>query len=282
MIDLKLAISTDEGRPAGLLLLPSGPPRRLLICVHGFTRQPLEQAEAFAPLAQAQGWALLLPLFDESRHRRYARLRPPGANPRRMRADLALIALVDDLADRYALPRNGWGLFGYSAGAQFAHRFALLHPDRLSALALGAAGWYTWPERTRRWPHGLTDAPGEVDLMAFLRLPIRLWVGERDSEPDRYLREDGELNDWQGPGRLQRAQRWAASIARAREPLGLPAPAVLEIPGAGHSFVACQRRGRLAQAVVGFIARAASLSEPCVEALVGSDRVGSDRRPNLL
>ncbi len=256
MIDLHYVPAGRHGRTAGVLVLPPSTPRRLLVCVHGFTRQPLEQAEAFAPLARQRGWALLLPVFDERRHRRYAQLRAPTGR-RRLRADLALIDLVERLAPRHSLPLEGWGLFGYSAGAQFAHRFALLHPQRVGALALGAAGWYTWPDAERPWPQGLADAPLTPQLEHFIRLPLGLWVGERDVVTDRHLRDDEELNLWQGEHRLQRARAWAASLAMQRRDLGLPAPALHTIPRAGHSFVACHRRGGLAAAVVDFVAGAA-------------------------
>lgn len=252
MIDLQYLPAGRHGRPAGVLVLPPERPSQLLICVHGFTRQPLEQAEAFAPLARERGCALLLPVFDERRHRRYAQLSPAGST-RRLRADLALIALVERLARRHRLPLDGWGLFGYSAGAQFAHRFAMLHPQRLGALALGAAGWYTWPQAGRPWPQGLDDAPAPPQLDAFLRLPMALWVGERDVVADRHLRDDDELNLWQGPHRLLRAQAWAAAVADARHGLGLPPPALHTVARAGHSFVACDRRGAMAAAVVDFM-----------------------------
>lgn len=262
MIDLQYVPYGRHGRPAGVLVLPHERPRKLLICVHGFTRQPLEQAEAFAPLARERGWALLLPVFDERRHRRYAQLQP-GTGTRRLRADLALIALVERLAQRHRLPLDGWGLFGYSAGAQFAHRFALLHPQRLSALAIGAAGWYTWPQAGRPWPQGLDEAPAPPQLEGFLRLPMAMWVGERDVVADRHLRDDDELNLWQGPNRLLRARAWAAAVADARHGLGLPPPTLHTVARAGHSFVACERRGGLAAAVFDFIGDASGSPRAC-------------------
>ena len=51
MWPLNLLPASADGQPALLFHTPPGPPRGLLICVHGFTRQPLEQAEAFLPLA---------------------------------------------------------------------------------------------------------------------------------------------------------------------------------------------------------------------------------------
>lgn len=252
MWSLDLIPAGPDRQPALLLFNPPQRPRGLVICVHGFTRQPLEQAEAFLPLAAARGWALVLPVFDEQRHRRYAQLRPPRQG---LRADLGLLARIDALAPRHGLPRDGWHLFGYSAGAQFAHRFAMLHPHRLRALALGAAGWYTWPQTSRPWPFGLAgaEALGGADLGGFLELPTALWVGERDDGPDRHLRDEPALSAWQGQSRLERAQRWRDALQRAAAEHGHHhAPALHTIPGAGHSFTACQRRGRLAEAVMAF------------------------------
>jgi poly(3-hydroxybutyrate) depolymerase len=244
--------------PACLLALPPArsrgvDPLPLVISVHGVTRQPLEHAQVFAPLARARGWALLLPVFDEEVHGSYQQL----VHPRRgTRSDLALLALVERLARRHGLQAGGFGLFGYSGGAQFAHRFAMLHADRLGALALGAAGWYTWPDRQRPYPLGWQDAEqrlGAPDLECFLRLPMRLWVGERDDEPDRHFRDEPELSAWQGDGRRVRAERWAEAVQAAASQRGLTqAPAVHVVPRAGHSFTACQRRGHMCEEVMAF------------------------------
>ena len=266
MWPLNLLPAGADGQPALLFHAPPGRPRGLLICVHGFTRQPLEQAEAFLPLAAERGWAVVLPVFDEQRHRRYAQLRAGRRGPR---ADLALIERVDALALTHGLPRRGWHLFGYSAGAQFAHRFAMLHPQRLRALALGAAGWYTWPDATRPWPLGTAGAPqpGGVALADFLSLPMSIWVGDRDDGPDRHLRDEPALSCWQGHSRLERAQRWRAAVSEAAAAQGQTAdPALTLIAGAGHSFSGCQRKGRLAEAVMSFFDAApapAAASQPC-------------------
>lgn len=58
----------------------------------------------------------------------------------------ALIAILDDLKGKTKLDRNGLYLYGFSAGAQFAHRFALLHPEMCRAVAAIAPGGITFPE----------------------------------------------------------------------------------------------------------------------------------------
>lgn len=237
---------------------PPGPrPARVVVCVHGYTRQPMDQLRAFAPLAARRGRALVLPLFDERRHRRYQQL----LHPRRgTRSDLGLLRALSRLAAASALDDGRLFLFGYSGGAQFVHRFALCHPGRTAALAIGAAGWYTWPDTLAGWPSGLADCAGPlgqpVDLDAFLRLPMALWVGEHDTVADRLLRNEPGLVERQGAHRLERARRWAGAVRTAAQARGLRQPAPVHLlPGAGHDFTSCHRRCDLAGQVMDFFDR---------------------------
>jgi len=232
-------------------------PARLLVCVHGYTRQPLDQLQAFGPLAAARGLALVLPLFDERHHRRYQQLRHPR---RGTRSDLGLLRALARLAAAEALDDRRLFLFGYSGGAQFVHRFALVHPGRTAALAIGAAGWYSWPDEAVPWPAGLGGTAQALDqapdLVAFLRLPVALWVGERDNTADALLRNEPGLAELQGHHRLERAQRWAAAVRAAAQARGLHQPApVHTLPRAGHDFATCHRRGDLAGQVMAFFDR---------------------------
>jgi pimeloyl-ACP methyl ester carboxylesterase len=250
----------DEGHGSGLpclLALPRGHDARtpLLVSVHGVTRRPLEHALAFAGPALAAGAALLVPLFSEHRHRRYQRLVHPRSG---RRSDLALIDTVAALCARHGLRDGALHLFGYSAGAQFVHRFAMAHPQRVAALAVGAAGWYTWPDPALPYPlgwGGMADWLGRSpDAQAFLRLPTRVWVGDRDTAADDALRSSPELDALQGGSRLERARRWVQALHRACDARGLAPGATLHgVPGAGHDFVQCDRRGGLAESVVDFL-----------------------------
>lgn len=250
----------DDGHGRGLpclLALPHGHDERtpLIVSVHGVTRRPLEHAMAFAGPALAAGAALLVPLFSEHRHRRYQRLVHPRSG---RRSDLALIDTVAAVAARHGLSSSPLHLFGYSAGAQFVHRFAMAHPHRVAALAVGAAGWYTWPDPALPYPlgwAGMSDWLGRSpDVHAFLRLPTRVWVGDRDTVADDAFRSSPELDALQGGSRLERARRWVQALRSACHARGLAAGATLHgVPGAGHDFAQCDRRGALAEGVVDFL-----------------------------
>lgn len=269
-LDVGLRLIAAAGRDAVPLLLhrPASVAARapLLVCVHGYTRQPLDHLQAFAPLAAEAGFALLLPLFrDSGPHRMYQQL----VHPRRgTRSDLALLQAIEGAADEHGLDATRIHLFGYSGGAQFVHRLALLHPQRVASLGLGAAGWYTWPDLERTWPQGLAGAPdsacGSVDLDAFLRLPIALWVGERDDASDTHLREDPALNSLQGPNRLERARRWAAAVREQGARRGVEARVSLDVlPLAGHDFLACHRKAGLAMRALAHAGQALRGREAC-------------------
>jgi len=254
--DLQLIEPAQPDEPPLMLLRPGQhtKPVPLAVCVHGYTRQPLDQLRAFAPLAASLGFALALPLFDERHHRRYQQL----LHPRRgTRSDLALLHALDAMAGRHGVDASRLFLFGYSGGAQFVHRFALCHPQRTAALAIGAAGWYTWPDTQHDWPLGLADAQAKletpIDLERFLRLPMALWVGERDTAADEHLRDEPQLASLQGVHRLERARNWADSVRDAGRVRGISNElTVTVLPRVGHDFASCDRKGELAARVMDF------------------------------
>ena len=59
---------------------------------------------------------------------------------------LALSNIIAEVAEDYPIDQDRVFLFGFSAGAQFAHRWALLYPARAVAAAVHAAGSFSYPE----------------------------------------------------------------------------------------------------------------------------------------
>ena len=80
----------------------------------------------------------------------------------------AYLDMLNDF-DRYRrIRKDRLFLAGWSAGAQFATRFALLHPERCAAVTAFAAGGYTPPDRN---------------------VPVRFFisVGSEDTEPGHFM-----------------------------------------------------------------------------------------------
>jgi pimeloyl-ACP methyl ester carboxylesterase len=225
-----------------------------LVAVHGIRRGARDQAGLFAARAAALGRPVIAPLFDAQAWPRYQRLVHGG------RADLALLALMRELRLAGIWQGSTFELSGYSGGAQFAHRFAMLYPQLVSRLNAVSAGWYTFPD-TAAYPRGLAVRLGRNDdwgprfaagLDRFLQLPIRVCVGERDCVPDRNTRSGASIDAHQGPDRLTRATRWTDALRRAADARGLDAQVSFHLlPGCGHDFGDCVRVGRLDQVILG-------------------------------
>lgn len=225
-------------------------PDLLLIAVHGISRNAREHALQFAQAAESLGCALLAPLMAEETAAGYQRL---GWGRGERRADLLLDACIADLEARLSRSFPRLALWGFSGGAQFAHRYALSQPQRVAAQVLGAAGWYTWPDPALRFPYGVSArglrAQQTLDLEGFLRIPTLVVVGSRDVVRDDATRTGPRLDEQQGHHRLERARRWVAAINAAALQRGLAAPAQLEVlPGVAHEFDAVVDAGGVGHA----------------------------------
>lgn len=228
---------------------PTRPP---LVALHGISRDARALWQGFSQGAADQGRALVVPRFSKAEWPRFQQIG-------RSRPDLALL----DLLQQAGLAGTPVDLFGFSGGAQLAHRFAMLYPHRVATLHLAAPGWYTLPDQSAVWPLGMaqgpTAQPGRFDptalsrlqLRHYLSLKVRLWVGELDTARDASLRQTADLDALQGRTRIERACRYAEAFDRAARALGVVPDIDLTIlPGCGHDFTDCARLGGLAARVL--------------------------------
>lgn len=248
LLPLEHARLDDSLRSGYLHYRPAGPRLRPpLVLVHGITRDHDTLAAAFLPVAARLGIELVLPIFTTRRHGGYQRLRT--ADRSRTAAEV-----LDDILDHSGVSvAERVCMFGFSGGGQFAHRYALLRPERVAALSVGAAGWYTFPDPNQPFPYGV--APGSLPggaaagLEAFLRLPVQVLVGELDTARDRSLRCSSRIDRQQGPHRVARAMAWIEALRRCRPEL---TPDCEILPGVGHRFDSCVASGRLVRRVIGW------------------------------
>lgn len=221
-----------------------------LVTVHGISRNGCEHAQNFAALAERSGRLVVAPFFSRTQCPRYQKVVADGC-----RADQALMATLVEVATQTGVTMRAFDLFGFSGGAQFAHRFAMLHPARVRRLALASAGWYTFPTVEDPFPYGLSpdSKTGQHILDSFdlfLRIPTLVLVGEQDTERDAGLRKGSRVDPRQGFTRVERATRWAQAVRAAAEVRQLPAMIQSQtLEGCGHNFTHCVTRAALAERV---------------------------------
>ena len=243
----------NGGKARYFLYVPPGvsPHPRLFVTVHGISRNAREHARLFAPFADQYGVVLLAPLFPAHTYSDYQRLGQKGDAEN---AGRVLEAMVDEVGKLTGAETGPFFLFGYSGGGQFAHRYAMAHPERVGAYAVGAAGWYTFPDLQLTYPRGLKPCKSRPDMQMvpkrFLAIPATVLVGERDTRMDSALRKTSKVNGQQGESRLERGQRWVAAMHQAAQDQGLNGSFdFVALPKCGHSFRHCMQRGDMGGAV---------------------------------
>ena len=230
-----------------LLYIPRAgvPGAPVMVYVHGIKRKATEQANAFVPLCESRGIVLVVPLFTAEMHADYQRL---GRKGRGVRADRALNRCLEEVAALTGADVAQSHLLGFSGGAQFAHRYVMAHPHRVTNAVIVAAGWYTFPDPRERFPYGIRSVrtlPGvSFNPEQFLRVPIHVLVGEQDVGTSN-VRRTARCDRQQGTTRLERARNWVAAMRSAVAAYGLePCVTLGEVAGVDHSFVSFCKRGR--------------------------------------
>lgn len=223
----------------------------LFVTVHGISRNARQHANLFASLAERYGVVVMAPLFPAHTHGNYQRL---GKSGEEERADRVLEDMIDEVGELTGAQTKRFFLFGYSGGGQFAHRYAMAHPNRIGAYAVGAAGWYTFPDMRLSYPLGLRPPKSMPDMRMvpkrFLAVPATVFVGELDTRLDSALRKTVKVNGQQGASRVERGQRWVAAMNQAARDQGLAGSFdFVAVPNCGHSFSHCMQRGNMGEAV---------------------------------
>ena len=219
-------------------------PGRLVVSVHGISRNAREQARSLSNAANRAGARLLCPLFEEDLFGDYQRLGRVGLGER---ADLALDLMLEDYAEVLSArenpvrPTETFDLYGFSGGGQFAHRYAMANPARVRRLAISAPGWFTFPDPNRRFPYGAKSSrrlPGvSFDLAGFARIPTLVMVGRKDTRRDASLRRRGRVDREQGRNRLIRAKRWVRAVNRFARMKGIEQTTEMRLLAhSGHEF----------------------------------------------
>lgn len=234
-----------EARPDYFLFQPDAvdlarPP---LVAVHGISRNAEEHVEAFAEVAVAERRLLIAPHFDEARFGGFQRL--AGGT------EEAVAALWHDVEQVTGQRLGAVDMIGFSGGAQFTHRYAMLHPERVHSMTLVAAGWYTFPSESDRFPYGIKrdgrrGRRAAGNLKKFFAIPTLVLVGALDRQRDAALRKTPDIDMKQGINRIERATRWSCAFLQAATRTGVaPTVQFSMLPRCGHAFDDCVEIGGL-------------------------------------
>ena len=234
-------------------------PVRIAVLVHGTLGKnvsALAVAERFIkrwiPEAEKRKLVFLAPAFDQEN---FGGREGPGGGyrglfGRRIGADEFVNRIVNQYRSVWPSFDGKIYLYGHSAGGQFVSRYVVMHPERVRAAVISAAGTFAFPnpdvpwtdgmrrlQRTMQW--GESDEPKRIDIqpdpekwLTAATLPITAVIGSRDTE------ETNAIPGQEGRTHMERARRWVAAMnrfARDHQKVGRVRLAVVE--GVGHSSV---------------------------------------------
>jgi predicted esterase len=170
-------------------------PPALVVAMHGTGRGFSGYRDAMAAFGRWNNCIILAPLFPigvlgDGNRDGFKYLREGD-----IRYDRVLLAMVDEIGQRYGLEFDRFAMFGYSGGGHFVHRFLMLHPDRLWAACIGAPGSVTLLDPTRDWWVGTRNMKAlfgaEIDTRALARVPVQMVVGAADLETWEITHREG-------------------------------------------------------------------------------------------
>jgi pimeloyl-ACP methyl ester carboxylesterase len=183
--------STADPRLHMLLYVPptaaDGRKIDLLVAVHGTGRtSAIDFRDGFAEFGLYNDCAILCPIFPMNVLGDGARSGYKFLEEGDIRYDQIVLSMVEEMAAKYDQDWSKFAIFGFSGGGHFAHRFAILHPERLWAASIGAPGSVTLLDPKRDWWVGVRDLQDRFgkafDAEALSRVPVHMVVGDADLE----------------------------------------------------------------------------------------------------
>jgi poly(3-hydroxybutyrate) depolymerase len=222
------------------------PDTPILIALHGYKRNAEQYRDDWQPHAERLGCLLLAPEFSQAafpgpRAYEVGNMRTPDRRnflPKEYWSYGLIERLFDQVRDLTGSEREGYWLYGHSAGGQFVHRLALFQEDARFEVAIAAnSGAYTLARPGERFPYGLDRLPDleEIQVQGFTR-PLVVMVGEKDTNVANAMLLRSEEAMRQGPHRHARGLYFYEDGEREAERMCLPfAWRLVSVPGVGHS-----------------------------------------------
>ena len=174
---------------------PGARPMQLVVVMHGTGRAFVNYREAFSGFAKWNDCIVLCPLFPVGVRGDGNRDGFKQLIEADIRYDQILLDMVAEVGRKFDCDFSRFALFGYSGGGQFANRFALLHPERLWAVSIGAPGSVTLIDPERGWWVGTQDFAERfgkpMDLAVLRQVPVQMIAGKADIETWEITHREG-------------------------------------------------------------------------------------------
>ena len=158
----------------------------LVVLVHGTHRRAFTYRDMFKDFAEKHDCIVMAPLFPAGIISQGELANYKFIKYNDIRFDHVLLSMVDELGDRYNLETDRFFLFGFSGGAHFAHRFFYLHPERLSAVSIGAPGMVTLLDTEKDWHCGVGNMEEffgqKLNFDAMKNVAVQMIIGAEDTE----------------------------------------------------------------------------------------------------
>lgn len=138
-------------------------------------------------------------------------------------------------------PREPCWIYGHSAGGQYVSRVAAYAPPpRVTRYIVANPSTWVWPDdRDAPYGFGLLYAAGaerDRGLAAYLQLPLTVFIGENDNDPNDSTLDTSREAMAQGVHRRERGENVFAAAQAAATALKVPLNWTLVIaPKTGHS-----------------------------------------------
>lgn len=212
-----------------------------LVAIHGISRNAAEIAARFASHPLFQSVNIVAPLFEKKRFGKYQLMLAKSA--KKTSSGRAIFRLLEELEVMNGMHIKKVLLFGFSGGAQMAHRLAMLYPDRISRLCAVSAGWYLMPDHSLSYPYGLGEGCPVINAGTdFFDIPTTVIVGTRDTRVDASVRQDQAIVSRQGRNRLERGRAWVGNVTECATKQGKePKATLLLLKNGSHDFGLCAR-----------------------------------------
>lgn len=235
--------------------IPAQTPKHMLVIAHGMLSKydiasDVARKYLFRWVSYADQYGLLLivPVFDTPR---FGNLSGGFGGYRNLfgkyiNADSFVNKIVNRYSSRTSSGSNRFYLYGHSAGGQFVNRYVVTHPEKVIRAVISAAGRYSYPTKSSKWPYGAGDLSKKLKWQdgtkkrvyiskslrnyALAATKVSIIIGSKD------IKKQPKRPAHIGSTRIELANSWANKMNDNAKRYGLKGEvSVNVIPDIGHS-----------------------------------------------